>query len=489
LPRLLAVLCVLVLTGLARAGDEKDSWYVVEMLGKRAGWMHASTSTGNGRITTVSKMHLEIKRGESSVKVAIDSTFVETDSGKPVSMTSTQNASAAPITDSYTFNEDGTIALVSDQGGRRTTKTFPKPEGVWLTPAAADRYFLERFKAGAKEIKLRTMDPALGPKVIAITRSGFEKTTIELDGRKLEVTKMASDNSAEPVPTTEYMDESGEMVRSDTSMGFLSLRILAATREKALEHSPAPEIMVNTFIKPDRPIEKPRGVKKLVLLASVPEGEMAELPATGSQRVESVSPTSARLTISVAPAPAPEGDAKDPAYLAATSMANGDDPKIKELAKEAVAKSGDQPAARAEACRRFVYNYIKKKSLDVGFASASEVARSKEGDCTEHGVLLTALLRANGIPARAAAGLVYVDDFEGESGIFGYHMWAQALLTIDGKPRWVDLDGTLSGTAPFDATHITLSTTALGDGESISGLAAIAPMLGRLKIKVESVGE
>ena len=41
-------------------------------------------------------------------------------------------------------------------------------------------------------------------------------------------------------------------------------------------------------------------------------------------------------------------------------------------------------------------------------ATAAEVARSREGDCTEHAVLLAALARARGIPARVAMGLVYV---------------------------------------------------------------------------------
>jgi len=292
------------------------------------------------------------------------------------------------------------------------------------------------------------------------------------------------------VASTEYVDESGEMVRTETNMGVMALNIVASTREKALAHAPAPEIMVNTFVKPDRPIKDPREAKKLVLVASVPDGEFPQLPNTGSQKADPLTPASARVTITAdKPAPAPAEDSANPAFLKTTSMTNLDDPRIRELAKEAVARAKDDPAAKAEACRKFVYRYINKKNLDVGFASASEVAQTKEGDCTEHGVFLTALLRANGIPARAATGLIYVDDFEGASGIFGYHMWAQALLTIDGNPRWVDLDGTLPGSRAFDATHITLSTTDLADGDSISSLAAIAPLMGRLKIKVESVGE
>jgi hypothetical protein len=490
LPRLFSLIAVLLFASVSRAGDDRDNWFTVEMLGQRAGWMHATTVTTSDQVTSTSKMHLAIKRGETVIKVSMDSTFIETASGKPISMTAVESLSAQPTTKTYTFKDDGTIELVTQQNGQRSTEKFAKPDGVWLTPAAADRYFVERFKSGAKEIKIRSIDPLEGPKPVTITRTGFEKTTITLDGHKLDVTKINAANSVAPlVGSTEYVDENGETVRTDTNLGIMALKILATTRDKALADAPAPELMVNTFIKPDKPIKNPRETKKLVLVASVPDGELPTLPNTGSQKVEPLAPASAQLTITSVPskaAPALEEDANNAVYLKATAMANIDDPKVKELAKQAVENSGNTAVAKAEACRRFVYRFIKKKDLDVGFASASEVARNKEGDCTEHGVLLTALLRANGIPARAATGLIYVDDFEGSQGIFGYHMWAQALLTIDGKARWVDLDGTLPNSMPFDATHITLSTTALADDDSISGLAAIAPLMGRLQIKVRS---
>src|SRR5262245_32185184 len=127
LPRLLAVLCVVVAASLARAGDDKDSWYIVEMLGQRAGWMHSTTATKDEKITSATKMHLEIKRGEATIRVAMESTFVETASGKPVSMSSVESLSAAPITKSYTFKEDGSIELVSEQNGTKSTHTLPKP--------------------------------------------------------------------------------------------------------------------------------------------------------------------------------------------------------------------------------------------------------------------------------------------------------------------------------------------------------------------------
>ena len=118
--------------------------------------------------------------------------------------------------------------------------------------------------------------------------------------------------------------------------------------------------------------------------------------------------------------------------------------------------------------------------MSVGLASASEVAQTKTGDCTEHGVLLAALLQANGIPARVASGLVYIDRFMDRRNVFGYHMWTQAWI----DDRWVDLDGTFPPQIVFDAAHITLNATNMEDGAT-NDMINMIPLFGKLRIQVE----
>lgn len=57
----------------------------------------------------------------------------------------------------------------------------------------------------------------------------------------------------------------------------------------------------------------------------------------------------------------------------------------------------------------FVHDYIEDKSSQRRFDVASVAARRKEGDCTEHAVLLTALLRRAGVASRVVIGFVLVD--------------------------------------------------------------------------------
>lgn len=68
-----------------------------------------------------------------------------------------------------------------------------------------------------------------------------------------------------------------------------------------------------------------------------------------------------------------------------------------------------------------VYKMIKKRNTAT-FSSALETLKSGFGDCGEHAVLLAAMLRAAGIPARVVMGLVYMEPGKG----YYYHAWVMA---------------------------------------------------------------
>ena len=123
----------------------------------------------------------------------------------------------------------------------------------------------------------------------------------------------------------------------------------------------------------------------------------------------------------------------------------------------------------------FVADYIKNRSLSVGYASAAEVIVSKQGDCSEFAVLTAAMCRAVGIPAQVVAGVAYVDDFLGNQG-FGGHAWTQ--VYIGGK--WIGLDASFKGAGRggYDAGHIAF---AAGNGEP-GDLLNLVPTLGQFKI-------
>lgn len=463
---------------------------MLEMFGGKAGWMSMTQKEEGDRVISRSAMQIDLARAEGSVTIAGEGEFVETRDGKPISMKRVQKFGEIAMVQSYEFTETG-IRVTTTQGPTTTTSTAALPEGSWLTPAAAERFMIQRFKSGAKEITVRTLNPEYGTTPISTTYRGFEPETIEAMGRRIEAFKCTVETSIMPeAKNTEWVDSEGELVKGEMKLGDIPILTKRCTKEEALAAGAAvrPDAMVGTLVKPDKAIPFPRRAKKAVYVLSVTEGEPLAIPATGSQKVEAIDKQSVRVTVTTGQFdPAPETDIANAAYLRATPICNIDDEKIKEIAARAVKKVPEDPCERAEAIRRFVHSFIKEKNLNVGYATASEVAVNRSGDCSEHGVFLAALLRANGYPARVAAGLVYVDEFAGQKGVFGYHMWAQALIEIDGAKRWVDLDATLPAGMPFDATHIALDTSELDDSDPTGGLGGVVAAMGRLKIKVESV--
>ena len=195
-------------------------------------------------------------------------------------------------------------------------------------------------------------------------------------------------------------------------------------------------------------------------------------------------------------APSPFLDHRDPAIRALLASLDGAarprpvdaDPLPAPEPDQAPATAPDRPEEtprqRAARLTALVRSRISDKNLDTGFATASEVARTLSGDCTEHAVLLAALLRADGIPSRVASGLVYLERFAGGRDVFGYHMWTQALI----GGRWIDLDAALPGEVDgFDATHVALAVSALDGPEAAADFVPLAGLIGRLRIEVKEL--
>ena len=142
---------------------------------------------------------------------------------------------------------------------------------------------------------------------------------------------------------------------------------------------------------------------------------------------------------------------------------------------EGVAPGEEDPWQTAIALENFVSRTVEVRDFSQVFVSAAEVAASKQGDCTEHAVLLAALCRAREIPARVAMGLVYVEEKQG----FLYHMWTEAWI----HDRWIPLDGTL-GLGGIGVAHLKLADSTLAGPSAYADIIPIINVVGRLKIKV-----
>lgn len=469
----------------AAAGETFERWSIVKIDGQPAGHMHEQRRVDGPHLITTSEMRLRLSRAGARVVMAVTTEFVETDEHAPVRIRVERSGTDSPTATTWIF-EDDHIGIRSGSNGERES-TRPIPAGTWLTPAQADEYLARRLRAGADEITLRTIDPASGPDPISLTYAGIAPETVEISGRKLEAHAATVRSSASPgLDSRVLLDAEGRPLRHELRLGAVTLTIVASDRETALADTDAPELLLGTFVRPDRPIAAPRRLRTAAFTLSVPDGELFDPPETAIQRIERTGPDSVRVTIKLdSPRPMQNDESDNRRYLAASTQLDHEDPAVAELVRSTRrASREDDPAATAEALRRAVHRHVRHKDLGVGFTTASDTARSRRGDCTGHAMLLAAALRAEQIPARIVSGLVYADRFAGQRDTFVYHMWTQALLVIDDEPTWIDLDATLPSDTPITATHIALATSALND-EDNDALLPVAALLGRLRISVE----
>ena len=528
--------CVLLCGALAPSAGasavHENQWYVVLIEGQRVGWMHVATAEmpEENEIRSLAETRITIRRGRLDMSIHIKTDFRETADGRPVLARVEQTLGQMGTSQSMTFGE-AVLRVESEQEGRRAVQELPLPRverdavpgawgGGWLPPAAAQRYVRERMGAGDREIKLWTLDPSLGAEPIHVWMAAGDRETIDVYGRSVAATVWDSTMSVLPgVVNREHVDDRGRMVKSTLAMiPGMSFTILAADEQLALSPVDPPELMAQTLVVPDRAIEDPRRVSaaeyEVSIVRDVPgaggaggampddaaRGEvLGAIPGTPVQAVSRVSDDTVRVRVSAAGGAAVDVAAPGERYLAASVVLAADDPKVLEHVSKALKGVGPGASSvqRAERLRRYVHGFIAAKDLSVGFATASEVARTGQGDCTEHAVLLAAMLRAAGIPSRTVSGLVYVDGFLGQEGVFGYHMWVQGWVADPvgdgggaaggaGRGRWVDLDATLEASS-FDATHIALATSPMTDDAVMNDMVRLVPLIGRLKIRVVGV--
>jgi hypothetical protein len=284
-----------------------------------------------------------------------------------------------------------------------------------------------------------------------------EPITLVLEGREtvqgpdgpVEAVRISEKHQG--IEATAWLAPDGSVLREQGTLGFTLER--AASREAALAgiSGGAPiDLVMKTRIPIDRRIADPRQLGSLTLRMS--GGARERVPNDPPrQRVES-----GLLHISREPVPHAAASGMPPvgadapalaAYTDPSPFIESDDPAIVSLAQGIVGDEQDPVAAAQKLVDWVTTQLDKEPSLTV--PSAREVAKSRRGDCNEHAVLLTALARAVGIPARVVAGTVYGDFGSGDEGFY-YHAWSELWLG-----SWVSADAVF-GQMPADATHVKL---------------------------------
>jgi hypothetical protein len=271
-----------------------------------------------------------------------------------------------------------------------------------------------------------------------------------------------------------WVDDDYDLRKATMPLAGVQFEMIVCSRRCAESPNQSADIMTQTLVAAPRALPRPERLRELEYRIDVTAADAAALPSIAEQRATR---TGGGWTVRVDPdGPSPDVAAPTAADRGATRWLEADAADVVAVAKK---EAGDGNArARMLKLEAWVRGYIGDKNLDVGYASALETLRSKEGDCTEHALLLAALGRAAGIPTRVVNGLAYADAFVGRDHVFVPHAWVMAWT----GESWESFDAALAG---FDAGHVALSS---GDGDP-SGFFAGVSLLGNVAIRdVRPVG-
>ena len=460
----------------------EDEWMIVQIAGQRVGHQHARVVKRGDFVTTTVSQVIEMARAVVQVRQEVDLEYRERADGTPLGFSVKMSGAAKNMTVVGRI-EDGKLVLTSRTLGEERTQTEEWPEGTKIG-YAMDSFIRREIARGTKEFAFKTFSPDIA-RFVDVTYKVEGSEEIEVLGRRARATKSLITGLVPGLTHTEYRDSEGIVWKVD--MGILQMEILRATREEALRKS-SPfagfDALNDIMVRVKTRLSRPREVRSALYRLRLKEGKASGLNLDGPGqkvertaedgsvllRVRSVKPDPER----VVPHPIRDPDMKK--YLDPSTFVQSDDAEIMRVARE-VASHVRSSYAAAKRLEQWVFRNVREKSLGRAFASAKEVMQDRTGDCTEHAVLLAALLRAAGIPSRGASGILYFE-LPGAGPAFAYHMWTEAYVG-----DWVPLDATLAGSF-VDATHIRLAESDLAGMSPAGGMLEIVQVFGRLKIEI-----
>lgn len=463
------------------SGVEEDYYESIRLQGARIGW--GRTVRENVRdgwrslVRTESELHITLARDrQNSVQKSV-MTCWETTDGRLVRFRFDQDR--ATLVEGHV--KDGRLIVNRTTAGRTETETHSWNDwGGYFAPL--DSLRRQPMQPGEKRV-VRSLSPITNQAVnTRLQAIGWEDVELPGGAQKLLQVRQAYPLRDSEVVTLLWVDRQGQIWRSVVpSMGQESVRSTKAEAQRPAETLNF-DLLRDTVVKLPEPAPNFAEVRRVVYLARLKDSAIDGVFTSGaSQRVRMQDEHSAQIEVIALRPDTPLANDVTPQqpeaeYLAPTTFLQSDDAQVQKIAAAAAADEM-APWPIAVALEQHIRQTIRKKGYGQAFVSAADVARSLEGDCTEHAVLLAACLKARKIPARVAFGLVYVPSLSG----FAYHMWTEAWI----EDRWVPLDAT-QGRGGIDCDHIKLGDSRLQGGDANADILQVISVFGQLELSIVS---
>lgn len=464
----------------------RESWEIVLVGGSKVGYSHFEefeTRLGEQPARElVSSNEMSMQRFGQTIEQSIEATSIESLDGQVLRFGTKMLTGPSELTIQGEYR-DGKMWIETGTLGKTQKSTLDwKPE--W-----------GGFFADQQSINQKPMKPGETRSLIALVPGTAQTGEIKIAAKQNESVKLLDGEqdllriesylsiAGTKITSIMWTDESGDVLKM--SIPGLNHETYRTTKEIAL--GPGAEVDFDlgqqTVVKLAKPLPSPHTTKQVVYRIRLKDGSPVETFSNcRSQTVKQLDEHTAEITVrAIRPTSdnVAASDSGEPteADRQPNNLIQSDDGAIVSLA-ERMAEGKTDPWELAKTFEAGVRSYVHTKNFSQAISSASDVVRSQEGDCTEHAVLLAALCRAKGIPARVAIGLVYYAPVQG----FAYHMWNE--VWIDNG--WIPIDSTL-GLGGIGAAHLKITDSDLNSASPISALLPVVEVIGQLEVEVISI--
>ena len=484
------ILLFIVIFGTAHAGSAATKttpaemeFFAVFMEGKKVGYAIHRRIVSGEKVTTSEEVCITLSRLAVSMTIQMMETSIETTDGRPLGFELKQKLGSMVMTVSGKVDRTGKVDLTTSSMGTEQKRTLQWPEGALM----AEGLRLLELKKGIKEgteYTAKVFSSGILQAVDTHIRIGPVEN-VDLLGRVValrEITTMLNMPGTGNVISKSYVDEDLGAQKTVMPIAGMNVEMVACAKEFALGRNDVLDVVDKMFLASPEPLDNLAETAFITYQLAPKQGvSNLTIPSDYNQHVRHLS--NGKVVVTVKPVVAQSGakfpyKGSDAAILEAmkpTRFLQSEHREVIDLARRAVGDTQDATEA-AQKIEAFVGEYVENRSLSVGYASAAEVAASRQGDCSEFAVLTAAMCRAVGIPSRVVVGVAYVDEFAGRQG-FGGHAWTQAYV----GDKWIGLDASFrgGGRGGYDAGHIAL---AVGNGNP-EDFFNLATTMGQFKVE------
>lgn len=402
------VLCVSALGFLVASAPAETTYLGLYLQGAKIGYSSyaAKAERYNGAAANRSDSRTVMNVGMlgQSMSMVMDSTTWTTPKGAPIRLKFRTSSSGRVQLVDAVFSKSQIVAAI-ENAGRKSTKTLKLSPGQQLVDDPLAAVIAGQIKPGATK-SFYVLDPT----TVDLIKNDVKvigKRPTKVGGKSVTATLV---EIIDPRATMKvYLGGKGDILLAEGPMG---IEMRPVSRQVALgkdsPYAPSVDLAAVTSLKTDKPLPDPQSISQLKLritgrdLGRIPNDDQQSVTRDGDGWLVDVHP----IRLSEIPVMTISDAAKaQPEWIRPGLNIPSESPRFKKLAAKIV---GNQTSVKRAALeiRRYVYDIMRPNAGIGVLRDAGEVLDTKEGVCRDYAILTVTLLRAAGIPARLASGLV-----------------------------------------------------------------------------------